>query len=185
MQLKSLLTFCFFFFYICMVEWRFSWHESLDRLKLSTSLFFDYQEFPIIWRYINCATRVVSLSLQPREFIRLTMRWKRGAGSLCELFIALWLNSNHFSRVTDREMLSALIEGIDFPTPFGAHWRDTIRGFGFQKKNLFICLNHLIDNQHQDWGSSTKPLPMSLFSFFHWITDLLSQGDLNRFEREQ
>lgn len=117
-----------------MVDWRFSWHESLDRLKLSTSLFFDYQEFPIIWRYINCATRVVSLSLQPREFIRLTMRWKRGAGSLCELFIALWLNSNHFSRVTDREMLSALIEGIDFPTPFGAHWRDTIRGFGFQKK---------------------------------------------------
>lgn len=107
----------FLLFNICLVGWRLPWHKSLDRLKLWTSLFFDYHEFPIIWRYINCATRVVSLCLQPREFIRLTMRWKRGAGSLCELFIALWLNSNHFSRVTDREMLSALIEGIDFPTP--------------------------------------------------------------------
>ena len=111
---------------------KFTWQQSFNILKL-TSLTLT-QRFTVICRYVNSAAWIISLSPQHREFIRLSMRCRRGAGSQSQIFIALWLNSNHFSLCDWQRNALCLIEGIDFPTPFGVHWRDTISGFGFQKK---------------------------------------------------
>lgn len=119
----------------------------------------------------------------PKEFIRLSMRCRRETGSQCELFIALWLNSNHSACVTDREMLSTVIEGIDFPTPFGAHWRDTIKGFSFQKTSSSVLIIwSIISIKPRDLQQSFLQCLYFLFSIglqICWVKVILTDQKVN------
>lgn len=63
-------------------------------------------------------------------------------------------------------MLSAVIEGIDFPTPFGAHWRDTIRGFGFQKTSSSALIIWSISS------IKTKDLQQSLLQCLYFLSSI-------------
>ena len=103
--------------------------------------------------------------------------------SQCELFITLWLNSNHSACVTDREMLSTVIEGIDFPTPFGAHWRDTIKGFGFQKTSSSVLIIwSIISIKPRDLQQSFLQCLYFLFSIglqICWVKVILTDQKVN------
>lgn len=63
-------------------------------------------------------------------------------------------------------MLSAVIEGIDFPTPFGAHRRDTIRGSSFQKTSSSALIIWSISS------IKTKDLQQSLLQCLYFLSSI-------------
>lgn len=63
-------------------------------------------------------------------------------------------------------MLSVVIEGIDFPTPFGAHWRDTIRSFGFQKTSSSALIIWSISS------IKTRDLQQSLLQCLYFLSSI-------------
>lgn len=63
-------------------------------------------------------------------------------------------------------MLSAVIEGIDFPTPFGAHRRDTIRGSSFQKTSSSALIIWSINS------IKTKDLQQSLLQCLYFLSSI-------------
>lgn len=63
-------------------------------------------------------------------------------------------------------MLSAVIEGIDFPAPFGAHRRATIRGVGFQKTSSSALIIWSIIS------IKTMDLQQSLLQCLHFLSSI-------------
>lgn len=145
---------------------KFTWRQSFDRLTLISFLLTVPPRFALIWRYVNSAAWVLSLSPQPREFIRLLWGAEEGqeaSASYSLPFDSILITS---AGMTDRGTLSAVIEGIDFPTLFGAHWRDTIRGFGFQKTSSSALIIWSIIS------IKTKDLQQSLLQCLYFLSSV-------------